>query len=71
MPGLADICGVCKQKYPFSLPRCTMCRRSFCSSCGTRVGGATFCSKACGQSFFYGGGTDVEDREEGDLPEDE
>ena len=72
MPGLADICGVCKQKYPFSLPRCAMCRKPVCSSCGSRVGGAAFCSKACSHSFFYGGAADIEDLEEGDEPaEDE
>ncbi len=70
MPGLADTCGVCKKKFPFSLPRCTMCHKAVCSSCGTRVGGASFCSRECGHSFFYGAESDVEDREEG-APEDE
>jgi hypothetical protein len=70
MPGLVDNCGVCKKKFPFSLPRCTMCRKAVCSSCGTRVGGGAFCSRECGHSFFYGAESDVEDREEGE-PEDE
>jgi hypothetical protein len=71
MPGLIDICGVCQQEFLFSLPRCAMCRRAVCSSCGIRVGGAAFCSKACGHSFFYGGELDTEDREEGEFSEDE
>lgn len=71
MPGLADICGVCKQKYPFSLPRSTMCRRAVCSSFGSRVGGATFCSRACGPSFFYGSAVDVGDPDAEESAEDE
>lgn len=71
MPGLADICGVCKKKYPFSLPRCTMCHKAVCSTCGSRVGGAAFCSRACGHSFFYGGAAEIEDEEDGEPSEDE
>jgi hypothetical protein len=71
MPALVDKCGVCKQDFPFSLPRCSMCRKAMCSSCGTRVGGARFCSRSCGHSFFYGGESDVEDRDEGEKSEDE
>jgi hypothetical protein len=62
-PGLTDSCGICRQKYPFSLPRCAMCRKVFCSNCGVRVGGARFCSKACGHAFFYGSSADVDDPE--------
>lgn len=71
MPGLADTCGVCNQKYPFSLPRCTMCRKAVCSNCGSRVGGAAFCSRACGHSFFYGSASDVEDQDAEESAEDE
>ena len=63
MPGLSDACGICRQKFPFSLPRCAMCRKAVCSSCGVRVGGARFCSKACGHAFFYGSSADVDDPE--------
>lgn len=68
MPGLSDACAVCRQKFPFSLPRCSMCHKAVCGSCGTRMGGTRFCSKACGHSFFYGGSPDVDesDREEED-----
>lgn len=68
MPGLVDTCGVCKEVFSFSLPRCSMCRKTMCSSCVVRVGGCSFCSRECGHSFFYGGASDVEDGEE--APED-
>jgi hypothetical protein len=71
MPGPADVCAVCQQKVASSLPRCVMCQRAFCSSCAIRVGTTNFCSRLCGQSFFYGGESDVEDREKGEPPEDE
>ena len=71
MPGLADICGVCKQKYAFSLPRCTMCHKPVCTNCGNRTGGAAFCSKACSHSFFYGGDADIDDLDAEESAEDE
>ncbi|HEY7370207.1 MAG TPA: hypothetical protein VIA29_09990 [Thermoanaerobaculia bacterium] len=61
MPGLADRCMLCRREFPFSLPRCNMCRKAVCSSCNFRIGGSLFCSKECGHAFFYGGQEDVED----------
>jgi hypothetical protein len=73
MPGLADICRVCGNTYPYSLPRCGFCRRAVCGNCGNRIGGAVFCGKTCSHSFFYGGEEDIEEEAArgGGDPEDE
>jgi hypothetical protein len=70
MPGLSDSCGICRRKFPFGLPRCSMCRKPVCNSCGVRVGGAYFCSKTCGHTFFYGSSSDPEEPDSEDLEEE-
>ena len=49
-----DICEVCGQKFSFGLPRCTICRKRFCDSCGVRRGGALFCGNLCAHAFYFG-----------------
>jgi hypothetical protein len=50
---ICDVCGLAK--YAFSLKTCPMCKKRFCESCEIRMGGNTFCSKNCGQMFFFSG----------------
>ena len=72
MPGLADTCNICRRAFLFSLPRCGTCRKPVCLDCGTRTGGAVFCSKTCSHTFFYGAEEDIEeDSRRGGDPEDE
>lgn len=66
MPGLSDRCGFCGREFPFSIPRCGTCRKSVCSDCSIRMGGAVFCSRECSHAFFYGGDEDASERADGD-----
>jgi hypothetical protein len=75
MPGLTDVCAVCKREFLFSLPRCGFCHRAACTDCSSRMAGAIFCSRLCAHSFFYGGEEDIdedtEDRKSVEIEEDE
>jgi len=71
MPGLVDRGGVCGEEFQFSLSRCALCHRPFCSSCSMRIGGSAFCGKECGHAFFYGAGEEVEDSEAAEREEEE
>ncbi len=70
MPGPSERCGVCGQEFPFNIPRCGFCRKAVCTSCLLRVGGSVFCGRACGETFFYGGGDEEGEEKDGEEPED-
>jgi hypothetical protein len=71
MPGLADLCGVCHQEFPYSLPRCPICHRAVCESCAFRMGGSVFCTRTCAHAFFYGADEDVREGEVVETDADE
>jgi len=40
---------------------CPICKKRFCLHCVHRVGSNRYCSRACGETFYYGG---LEEEEE-------
>ncbi len=64
----SDVCSRCERICePAELDRCPVCGKSFCTYCAYRIGSRTYCSRPCGDSFFFGGDGDVDDE---DLPEE-
>lgn len=62
----SDVCGRCERICePAELQRCPVCGRTFCLYCSYRLGSRSYCSRPCGDSFFFG--SDVDDE---DLPEE-
>ena len=59
--GLSDNCAKCDQEFPYSLPRCPMCRKAVCEACSTRMGGNTFCGTDCSHAFFFGTQDEVDE----------
>jgi hypothetical protein len=55
VPGLGDLCAICRQDLGYTLPNCRLCRKSVCGSCQVRRGGSIFCSRDCAHAFFFGG----------------
>jgi len=45
---------------PAELDTCTVCRKRFCLYCVYRAGSRTYCSRSCGDAFFFGDEDDVE-----------
>lgn len=61
-----DACGRCGRLCePGEIETCPVCRKTFCLYCVYRVGSRNYCSRPCGDSFFFG---DADD--DSDLPED-
>jgi len=63
---LGDVCKRCERICePGELEKCPVCGHIFCLYCVYRVGSRNYCSRACGDSFFFGDADDDED-----LPEE-
>ena len=61
-----DVCGRCgRMCEPAELQLCPVCGKPYCPYCVYRVGSRNYCSRPCGDSFFFG--SDVDDEE---LPEE-
>lgn len=61
-----DVCSRCERICePAELQKCPVCNRTFCLYCVYRIGSRSYCSRPCGDSFFFGGDVDDED-----LPEE-
>lgn len=43
---------------PIELQTCPVCKRQFCTFCVYRIGSRSYCSRPCGDSFFFGGEVD-------------
>jgi hypothetical protein len=71
MPGLTDICGACKQSFPFGLPRCLTCHKPVCADCVVRMAGSVFCGRVCAHAFFFGADEDADEGQSGRDYEDE
>lgn len=53
------LCQRCERMCePQEVQTCPACERVFCHFCEYRVGSRSYCSRACGDSFFFG---DLED----------
>jgi hypothetical protein len=39
--------------------KCPICFKRFCEECAVSVSGRTFCSRFCGEYFFFGGEDDI------------
>jgi hypothetical protein len=64
-----DRCQICGQTFSFGLMRCTICRKTFCDSCGVRRGGALFCGNMCAHAFYFGDSDEDTETSEGDEKE--
>jgi len=63
-----ELCGRCGRICePAELDTCPICAKRFCPDCKYRIGSRTYCSRPCGDSFFFGGEGDVDEEE---LPEE-
>ena len=39
--------------------KCPICFKRYCEDCSIHLSGRSFCSKSCGEYFFFGGDEDV------------
>ena len=54
-----DVCGRCGRICePAEIEVCPVCRKPFCLYCVYRVGSRNYCSRPCGDSFFFGDAVD-------------
>lgn len=50
------LCGKCDRMCePIEVQTCSICKTLFCNFCSYRIGSANYCSRACGDAFFFGG----------------
>ncbi len=57
----ADQCSRCERICETAeLETCPICGRRYCSYCRYRIGSRSYCSRPCGDSFFFGGDVDDE-----------
>ncbi len=47
---------------------CPSCKKKFCSFCTYRIGSRDYCSRGCGDVFFFGG--EIADEDEEEEPEE-
>jgi hypothetical protein len=61
-----DLCGRCGRICePAEIETCPVCKTLFCLYCVYRIGSRNYCSRPCGDSFFFGDAIDDDD-----LPEE-
>jgi hypothetical protein len=46
---------------PLELSACPVCKKTFCTYCAHRVASRNYCSRACGDIFFFGGDEEPDD----------
>lgn len=62
---LGDACKRCERICePGELERCPVCGTVFCLYCVYRVGSRNYCSRPCGDSFFFGDADDDDEQPE-------
>ncbi len=62
----ALICAICERMCdPPEIQTCVNCHKRFCNYCNYRLGGKDYCSRMCGEIFFFGG-----DFADDDVPEE-
>jgi hypothetical protein len=52
-PDTCQKCGRLGEIHEMNL--CPICEKRFCPYCKTRIAGRDYCSRACGDHFFFGG----------------
>ena len=52
-----EMCGT--QDEDRRTQKCPICFKRFCEDCAHHVSGRSFCSRFCGEYFFFGGEEDV------------
>ena len=56
---LGGVCGRCERICePAEIEICPVCKKPFCLYCVYRVGSRNYCSRPCGDSFFFGDAVD-------------
>ena len=54
-----DVCERCGRICePAEIEICPVCKKPFCLYCVYRVGSRNYCSRPCGDSFFFGDAVD-------------
>jgi hypothetical protein len=46
---------------PLEVEECPICKKTFCIFCAYRIGSRNYCSRACGDAFFFSSDDDSED----------
>lgn len=50
-----DICEICSvERGAAQLQRCKICHKTFCGDCAYSAPSGRFCSRECGDIFFFG-----------------
>ena len=56
---LDSVCQRCERMVEaHELEECPVCKRKYCTFCVYRVGSRNYCSRPCGDSYFFGGELD-------------
>ena len=49
-------CERCDRQFdPAEVQTCGICKKPFCRGCSYRIGSADYCSRGCGDAYFFGG----------------
>ncbi len=49
------ICERCRRDCePIEIEKCPICAKRFCNQCAHRLGSNRYCSRNCGETFYYG-----------------
>ena len=50
-----QVCEKCgRMCEPLEMDTCPVCKRGFCLYCAHRFGARNYCSRGCGEYFFFG-----------------
>jgi len=52
-----ELCGISAEER--RTQKCPICYKRYCEECACNLSGRSFCSKFCGEYFFFGGDEDV------------
>lgn len=52
-----QMCGVNEDEQRTA--KCPICFKRFCVDCAVHMSGRTFCSRFCGEYFYFGGEDDI------------
>lgn len=59
-PGASLTCERCGRFCePLEIETCPICQKRFCLHCVQKVGSRRYCSRGCGETFFYGTDDDI------------
>jgi hypothetical protein len=52
-----ELCGISAEER--RTQKCAICYKRYCEECAVKFSGRSFCSRFCGEYFFFGGDDDV------------